>query len=55
MQDLVIGASRGIGFELVQQYRADGAQVSATARDESALTATDNGGFFNFDGAPLAW
>jgi NAD(P)-dependent dehydrogenase (short-subunit alcohol dehydrogenase family) len=30
---LVIGASRGIGLELVRQYRAGGADVTATARD----------------------
>lgn len=34
---LVIGASRGIGLELVHQYRAAGAQVVATARDEAGL------------------
>ena len=34
---LVIGASRGIGLELVRQYRADGAQLTATARDEAGL------------------
>jgi NAD(P)-dependent dehydrogenase (short-subunit alcohol dehydrogenase family) len=32
---LVIGASRGIGLELVRQCRADGAQVTATARDDA--------------------
>lgn len=30
---LVIGASRGIGLELVRQYRADGDAVTATARE----------------------
>ena len=36
-QVLVIGASRGIGLELVRQYRADGAEVSASARDDAGL------------------
>ena len=34
---IIIGASRGIGLELVRQYRADGAQVTATARSQAAL------------------
>lgn len=34
---LVIGASRGIGFECVRQYLADGDRVIATARDEEGL------------------
>lgn len=34
---LVIGASRGIGLELVRQYRADGAAVTGTARDDAGL------------------
>ncbi|MBN8487109.1 MAG: SDR family oxidoreductase [Burkholderiales bacterium] len=34
---LVIGASRGIGLELVRQYRAEGAAVVATARDDAGL------------------
>jgi NAD(P)-dependent dehydrogenase (short-subunit alcohol dehydrogenase family) len=34
---LVIGASRGIGLELVRQYREAGARVIATARDEPGL------------------
>jgi NAD(P)-dependent dehydrogenase (short-subunit alcohol dehydrogenase family) len=36
-QVIIIGASRGIGLELVRQYRAEGAQVTATARSEAAL------------------
>ncbi|MEK8049708.1 SDR family oxidoreductase [Ideonella sp. DXS22W] len=34
---LIVGASRGIGLELVRQYRADGVRVVATARDEEGL------------------
>ena len=34
---LVIGASRGIGLELVRQYREAGDRVIATARDETGL------------------
>ena len=37
MNILVIGASRGIGLEFVQQYRAAGRRVIATARDASGL------------------
>ena len=37
MQVLVVGASRGIGLELVRQYRAQGAAVTATARDDAGL------------------
>ncbi|WAC73384.1 SDR family oxidoreductase [Roseateles sp. SL47] len=36
-QILIIGASRGIGLELVRQHRASGDQVVATARDEESL------------------
>jgi len=39
---LVIGASRGLGLEMVRQYRAEGWDVLATARDakgESAVAA----------------
>lgn len=32
---LIIGASRGIGFEFVRQYRAGGWRVLATARDHA--------------------
>ena len=38
MQVLIIGASRGIGLELVRQYRADGAAVTATARSPEGLS-----------------
>jgi NAD(P)-dependent dehydrogenase (short-subunit alcohol dehydrogenase family) len=37
MQVLVIGASRGIGLELVRQYRGEGHAVTATARDDDGL------------------
>lgn len=37
MKVLVIGASRGIGLELVRQYRNDGNEVTATARDDAGL------------------
>ncbi|MFO1329641.1 MAG: SDR family oxidoreductase [Rubrivivax sp.] len=37
MQVLIIGASRGIGLELAQQYLDDGAAVTATARDDDGL------------------
>lgn len=36
-QVLVVGASRGIGLELVRQYRAEGQRVVATARDDEGL------------------
>jgi NAD(P)-dependent dehydrogenase (short-subunit alcohol dehydrogenase family) len=36
---LIVGASRGIGLELVRQYRADGVRVTATARDDAGLQA----------------
>jgi NAD(P)-dependent dehydrogenase (short-subunit alcohol dehydrogenase family) len=34
---LIVGASRGLGLEFVKQYRADGARVTATARDDAGL------------------
>ena len=37
MQILVVGASRGIGLEFVQQYRAAGAAVVATARGQPGM------------------
>jgi NAD(P)-dependent dehydrogenase (short-subunit alcohol dehydrogenase family) len=37
MNILIIGASRGLGLEFVRQYRADGARVTATARDDAGL------------------
>ncbi len=41
---LVIGASRGIGRELVRQYLADGATVHATARKDADLDALRGAG-----------
>ncbi|MFN9746746.1 MAG: SDR family oxidoreductase [Betaproteobacteria bacterium] len=34
---VIVGASRGIGLEFVRQYRAAGAQVTATARSDEGL------------------
>ena len=34
---LIIGASRGIGWELARQYVAAGERVIATGRDDAAL------------------
>jgi NAD(P)-dependent dehydrogenase (short-subunit alcohol dehydrogenase family) len=39
MKALVVGASRGIGLEFVRQYRAAGAEVSASARSDAGLAA----------------
>jgi len=36
---LIVGASRGLGREFVRQYRRDGWNVIATARDDASLTA----------------
>lgn len=40
----IIGASRGIGFEFVRQYRAAGARVIATARSDDALKKLEAAG-----------
>lgn len=37
MKVLIVGASRGIGYEFARQYRADGAQVAGTARDDAGI------------------
>lgn len=39
MKALIVGASRGIGLELVRQYIAAGASVTATVRDAGVSTA----------------
>ncbi|HEY5799317.1 MAG TPA: SDR family oxidoreductase [Burkholderiaceae bacterium] len=36
---LIIGASRGIGLELVRQYRTDGWRVIATVRNSASIAA----------------
>ncbi|MFT5933564.1 MAG: NAD(P)-dependent dehydrogenase (short-subunit alcohol dehydrogenase family) [Hydrogenophaga sp.] len=40
----IIGASRGIGLELTRQYRAAGARVIATARNEAGLAGLREAG-----------
>jgi NAD(P)-dependent dehydrogenase (short-subunit alcohol dehydrogenase family) len=39
---LIIGASRGIGFEFVRQYRAEGHTVTATARSAEGLARIES-------------
>jgi NAD(P)-dependent dehydrogenase (short-subunit alcohol dehydrogenase family) len=39
MHVLIIGASRGIGLEFVRQYRAEGHQVTASARQDKDLAS----------------
>jgi NAD(P)-dependent dehydrogenase (short-subunit alcohol dehydrogenase family) len=36
---MIVGASRGIGLEFVRQYRAEGWQVTATARSDAGLAS----------------
>jgi NAD(P)-dependent dehydrogenase (short-subunit alcohol dehydrogenase family) len=41
---LIIGASRGIGHEFMRQLLADGWNVIATARDDTAISALNDAG-----------
>ena len=41
---LIVGASRGIGFELLRQYRADDGAVTGTARSDDGLAAIGSQG-----------
>ena len=43
-QVLIVGASRGIGREFARQYLADGARVTASARDDASLAALRDAG-----------
>lgn len=44
MNVLIIGASRGLGREFVNQYLADGAKVTATARKPDDVAALEQAG-----------
>lgn len=44
MKTLIVGASRGIGFELARQYLAAGAAVTATARSAPGLERLSEAG-----------
>jgi NAD(P)-dependent dehydrogenase (short-subunit alcohol dehydrogenase family) len=46
---LIVGASRGIGQEFVQQYRKSGWRVLATARDGAAIDALNELGAETFE------
>jgi NAD(P)-dependent dehydrogenase (short-subunit alcohol dehydrogenase family) len=52
MDVLIIGASRGIGLEVVRQYRAAG--EADMRRVIAGLKRHDNGRFFDHDGSELA-
>jgi len=38
---MIVGATRGIGLELVKQYAAEGAEIIACARDTGAAEQLD--------------